>query len=153
MRLEQRLEEMRHSETPWLVDEAWSKIRRGWCLGGEPFRKEMDARLDGALESAKRESLSGEGIRRHDEFEAERLMEQGLKALGLQDGELLGLRKNCPEKYAIAWLIRRNTSVRPQWIKDRLDMGKATNFASFLKRMTDGQFGSEPFEKVKNLVS
>jgi len=148
-RLEQRLVEMRHSDTPWLIDEAWKKIRRGWCLGDELFRLEMEARLDGALKSAKRESFSGEGIRRHDEFEAERLVEQGLTALGLPEEELLGLRKNSPEKYAIAWLIRCNTSVRPLWIKDRLNMGKATNFAAFLRWMTNGEFGAECFEKVK----
>ncbi len=152
-KIEKRLLEMSLSHQPWLVDEAWRKIRRGWCFGDELFRKEMEEQLDGVLESAKRESLSGEGIRRHDEFEAERLVLQGLNVLGLQDGDLPGLKKNCPEKYAIAWLVRRNTSVSPIWIKERLVMGKATNFASFLRRMADGEFGNDFFQKVKTVHS
>ena len=81
------------------------------------------------------------------------MIQQGLDSLELNEGELLGLKKNCPEKYAIAWLIRRNTSVRLQWIKERLHMGKATNFSEFLKKMTAGEYGKECFEKVKNISS
>ncbi|MEA2069634.1 MAG: hypothetical protein U9P12_10565 [Verrucomicrobiota bacterium] len=144
---------MQHSNNPWLIDEVWQRIRRGWCFGDEPFRKEMEKRLGGALETAKRESLSGEGIRRHDETEAERLVQKGLSALNLTNEDLSGMKKNCPEKYAIAWLIRRNTSVRPVWIKERLKMGKATNFADFLKRMTRGEFGAACFETIKDINS
>jgi hypothetical protein len=32
---------MQHSSEPWKADEAWSRIRRGWCFGGSGFRKEM----------------------------------------------------------------------------------------------------------------
>ena len=151
--IEKRLVAMQHSEAPWAMDEAWNKIRRGWCFGDDSFRKEIEGRLDEPLESAKRESFSGEGVQRHDEAEAERLIQQGLLALGLQDDALPKMKKNCPEKYAVAWLVRRYTHVRPQWIKDRLHMGKATNFASFLTRMTDGEFGEDCFCKIKNIKS
>lgn len=30
----QRVEEVRHSDKPWMADESWQKIRRGWVLGG-----------------------------------------------------------------------------------------------------------------------
>lgn len=149
--IEKKVLEMSLADQPWLVDEAWQKIRRGWCFGDEPFREEMKGRLDGVMESVHRESLSGEGVRLHDEFAAERLIEKGLNALGLLDENLSNLKKNCPEKYAIAWLVRRNTCVRPRWIKERLSMGKATNFAAFLKRMSEGEFGVECFQKVKNI--
>jgi hypothetical protein len=32
-------------------------------------------------------------------------------------------------------------------------MGKATNFASFLKRLSDGDFGADHFDLVKNIKS
>jgi len=151
--IEKRLLEMKLSNQPWLVDEVWQKIRRGWCFGDDSFRNEMEERLDGVLNSAKRESFSGEGIRRHDEFQAERLVQQGLKALKLRDKDLSLMKKNCPQKYAIAWLVRRNTSARPQWIKDRLQMRKATNFASFLRRIADGEYGTESVERLRNIKS
>lgn len=151
--IEKRMLEMQHSSEPWTVDDAWRKIRRGWCFGDEIFREEMEGRLDGVLVSTQRESFSGEGVRRHDESAAECLIEQGLNALGLREDDLSALKKNCPEKYAIAWLVRSNTCVRPHWIKERLRMGKATSFATFLRRMMDGDFGVECFEKVKNIVS
>ena len=100
-----------------------------------------------------RNSFSGEQVLGHDEQEAERLVRRGMEALGLADEELAGMRKNCSEKYAIAWLVRRNTCVRNQWLKDRLGMGKATNFASFLGRMERGEFGADCFEAVKNIKS
>jgi hypothetical protein len=113
----------------------------------------MEDKLDGVLGSVKRESVSGEEVRCHDAVEAERLVQAGLAQLNLNEEDLLRLKKNCAEKYAVAWLVRRYTSVRPQWIKERLKMGKATNFAAFLRRMGNGEFGCECFEKVKNIKS
>jgi hypothetical protein len=100
--IERRVLEMRHSSEPWKVDESWAEIRRGWCFGDEAFRDVMKKQLDGSLEAKKRESFSGEGVRQHDEGEAERLIRQGLTALGLEDDDLLSMKKNCPEKYALA---------------------------------------------------
>jgi hypothetical protein len=148
---EKRMVAMQHATEPWKVDEAWDRIRRGECFGDESFRDELNQRLDGCLVSKKRESFSGAAMKRHDEEQANRLIEQGLTALGLQEEDLFRLPKNSPEKYALAWLIRRVTCVRPAWIKERLRMGKATNFANFLKRMTDGEFGAECFGKVKTV--
>jgi len=84
--------------------------------------------------------------------EAERLVIRGLKALGLTDESLDGLKKNCPQKYAVAWLVRRNTCVRNDWIVHRLSMGKGRNFATFLKRMEEGDFGAAYFDKIKNII-
>jgi hypothetical protein len=134
-------------------DAQWKEIRRGWFLGGEPFRMELMDRIGGVMAGKERSSFSGEQVRGHDLIEAERLVQLGLTALKLTEGELDKLRKNCPEKYAIALLVRRNTCVKNQWIKDRLRMGKATNFATFLKRMESEEFGSEYFLKVKNIIS
>lgn len=50
-------------------------------------------------------------------------------------------------------MVRRNTYVKNQWIKDRLKMGKATNFASFPGHMEQGEFGADYFEAVINIKS
>ena len=102
MRLEKRVLEMQHSSEPWKVDEAWGKIRRGWCFGDESFRDKINQRLDGNLVSNKRESFSGPEMRTHDEAAAERLIQAGLKALGLNENDLADLKKNAAEKYALA---------------------------------------------------
>jgi REP element-mobilizing transposase RayT len=149
-----RVEEVRNSNTPWKADENWQKIRRGWFFGGDGFRREMLGRLGRSLEKRKRESYSGEEVKTHDEARAEALVVAGLKKLGLNEPDLGNMIKNSPEKYALAWLVRRNTCVGNGWIKDRLQMGKATNFAELLKKIEDakrGSWGFAPFSRVKNI--
>jgi REP element-mobilizing transposase RayT len=146
-----RMLEIAVSDNPAEYDARWAEIRRGWYLGGASFRDELLERIDGALKGRQRSSFSGEQMLDHDEREAERLVELGLEALELEHADLEKMKKNCPVKYAIAWLVRRNTCVKNQWIKDRLHMGKATNFASFIARMERGEFGSDCFEIVKTL--
>ncbi len=151
-----RVEEVRNSDKPWKADESWQKIRRGWFFGGEGFRAEMLGRLGKAMAGGKRESFSGEEVKTHDEARAEALIVAGLKKLGLKEPELEGMIKNSPEKYALAWLVRRNTCVENGWIKARLRMGKATNFSVLLKKVETskrGTWGYAPFSRVKNIIS
>lgn len=152
----QRVEEVRHSDKPWKADESWQKIRRGWYLGSDGFRREMLDRLGAAMGTSKRESFSGEEVRTHDETRAEELIAFGMKKLKLAEADLDAMIKNSPEKYALAWLVRRNTCVGNGWIKDRLRMGKATNFSTLLKKLETakrGGWGSEALSKVKNIIS
>ena len=152
----QRVEEVRHSDKPWKADESWQKIRRGWYLGGEGFRRVMLDRLGKAMGKGKRESFSGEEVQTHDESRAEELIAAGMETLGLEESDLESTIKNSPEKYALAWLVRRNTCVGNGWIKNRLRMGKATNFSELLKKLEAakrGEWGSAPYAKVKNIKS
>lgn len=152
--MERQVLGMQRSEKPWMADENWSRIRRGWCFGDDVFRKEMMERLDGSLKSKRRESFSGAEIRQHDEVEAERLVKMGLKALGLADGDLGAMIKSSPEKYAIAWLVRKNTCVRSGWIKERLHMGSATNFSDYLRKLESSKrdgWGYTEFDRIQNI--
>ena len=152
----QRVEEVRYSDKPWKADESWQKIRRGWYLGSDGFRREMLDRLGEALVKGKRESFSGEEVRTHDEARAEALIAAGMKALGLSNADLGATIKNSPEKYALAWLVRRNTCVGNGWIKARLRMGKATNFSELLKKLETakrGEWGFEAYSAVENIKS
>ena len=150
--MEKRLLEMRHSSEPWKVDEAWHKIRRGWCFGDDTFRIAMLERLDGSLESVRRDSVSGDEVAMHDEAEAERLVCVGMSAFTLEEAALSRMIKSDPAKYAIAWLVRKNTSVRTRWIKNRLQMGSATNFSAYLRRIEaskQGDWGYDAFQRIK----
>ncbi len=149
-----RVEEVRHSAQPWKADEAWQRIRRGWHMGGEEFRQELLERVGGALKNARRQSFSGGEVQAHDEACAEQWIAKGLKALGITEAELAGLRMNGPEKIALAWLVRRNTSMRTTWIKARLGMGTATCFAAFLKKLEEarkGDWGHDAWRTVRSI--
>lgn len=151
---ERRVLEMQHSSEPWKADEGWDRIRRGWCFGDSGFRKEMTGRLDGTLESKRRESFSGSEIKQHDEKEAERILGLGMKTLGLTDQHLAEQKKGSPGKIALAWLLRKNTCVRNGWIKEQLKMGSATNFSESLRRIESakkGGWGYEEFQCIKNI--
>lgn len=146
--------EMQNSAEPWTVDEEWSQIRRGWCFGDNAFRKALTERIGGTLKSKRRESFSGSEIKQHDEKEAERILELGMKALGLTDQHLSEQKKGSPEKVALAWLVRKNTCVRNGWIKERLKMGSATNFSDALRRIESAKKndpGYKEFQCIKNI--
>ena len=151
-----RVEEVRHAAKPWEADVTWRKIRRGWHVGGEGFRREMLDRVGRALDAGRRASYGGDEVREHGEACAEKWIAKGMAALGLADSDLAGMRMNSPEKYAMAWLARRHTGARPAWIKARLKMGTATGFAHFLGRLETarkGEWGHAAWSKVKNVES
>lgn len=152
--MELRMCELAESDEPRSANEHWRGIRRGWYFGDEDFRDRMLGLLHGVLAGRSRESFSGEEVASHDEATAERLLLAGLEALGIVEEDLAEMKMSSPEKYALAWLIRRNTSVRNRWIKDRLHMGTATNFADFIRRIETskhGKWGCNEFRKVKNI--
>ena len=151
--MHKRVQEMLALDDPGSYDAQWQDIRKGWFLGDDAFRDELIDRIDEVMSGKQRSSFSGQQVQGHDLAEAERLTQLGMEALCLINEELEGLKKNCPEKYAVAWLVRRNTCVQNQWIKDRLRMGKATNFSVFLRRMESGEFGVSCFNQVKNIIS
>lgn len=149
--MQKRLLEIAESETPWNVDERWAKIRRGWCLGGDEFREEMVKHLDEVMAGKRRDSFIGTEARQHDVQKARKLLEEGLTRVGLRPDELAALRKSDPRKMAVAWLIRRNTAVRNEWISDQLHMGRSSKMSYFVKQVEDARSGMllELKEKVK----
>jgi REP element-mobilizing transposase RayT len=152
--LTKRVLEVRHADKPWEADERWKKIRRGWYFGGETFRGRMLEGISEVLSGDGGTPFGGEAIRQHNEEQAERLIAQGLGLLGMKEADLEGLAKNSPEKYALAWPLRRHTGVKVSWIKRRLQMGKATRFSSWLKRLEasrPGQWGYDARSKIKKI--
>ncbi len=107
--MQSRVLEISGCENPAEYDAGWDRIRRGWYLGDETFRKSLMERMDDVVAGKQRDSFSGEQVTGHDEVEAERLVRLGMEILGLADEALGGMKKNCADKYAIAWLVRRNT--------------------------------------------
>ena len=76
--------------------------------------------------------------------------------LGIGNSDLPGKPGCSPDKYALAWLVRRNTGVKVEWIKKRLYMGRATDFSAWLKKLESsghGKWGHESFSKIKCINS
>ena len=144
--MQKRVLEIALSEKPWAVDEQWDSIRRGWCFGSDEFKDKMLEKID--LSSGQRDSFSGDEVGAHDEKEAERLLEGGLRVLDLAESKLCELRKGAEEKALLAWLIRRNTAVSNAWIAGRLQMGRPDCLSRYPRKIEEDQ--SERIRKLKN---
>jgi putative transposase len=116
-------------------EERWKDLRRGWYLGGESFLEKLEKWLDQAVKGHKRESHSGGARQAHDEAAAERLVLRGMKALGLTPSDLAQLPRGAPQKVALAWWVRRQTTVSLRWLSERLVMGHDTRVTKAVSRM------------------
>lgn len=115
-------------------EEEWKKLRRGWYIGGESFRDRLMDRIDGIVKGRKRSSYRSDGLHRHDEREALRRLEQGCKAVGVDLPELWGRRQTDLIKQAVAWHVKRHSTISDAWICDKLEMGSRTNVHRAMKR-------------------
>jgi REP element-mobilizing transposase RayT len=119
------------------------QIRRGWYIGNASFGMDLAGRIAAATDN-----LRGGQRRTHDEVEAERLLAMALGSLGLGEDELLKLKSVALEKQAVAWLLKRNTTVTGVWIAHRLNMGHRVNASraiSLFDKRTD-----TPAKKAKS---
>ena len=105
-------------------------LRRGWCFGSEVFREAILENLDKPVrreQGNSRRGITGS----HNEQEAERLIGEGLKALGMDRRDLAKLPKGSAVKIAIASVVKRRTVVTNAWIAAELHMGAATRVSSY----------------------
>lgn len=149
--MKRRVLEIQHSRDPAEADAQWSSIRRGWAYGSDEFRLKVQDALDRVVSGKRRNSFMGEEIRNHDEQAAEKLFQQGLVLCGLAEEDLPGLKKGDDRKKVIAWSIRKKTSVRVEWIAQRLGMGATSNFSRYI-RAVDGSTEGLLWE-LKNKVT
>jgi hypothetical protein len=67
----------------------------------------------------------------HNDLEAQRLIGEGLKVLGVEREDLAKLPKGSAVKIAIAVLVKQRTVVTNAWIARELHMGAATRVSSY----------------------
>ena len=108
------------------LEASWKGLRRDWYVGGEGFRLGLLARAREMLTGKRRESLGGEVRRAHDQEQAERMVEWGLRRLGVRQEALRNQPKGQAEKQVLAWWLRGQTTVGRRWIAERLEMGYET---------------------------
>lgn len=141
--MDQRVQEIIGHNGSEESDVNWKKIRRGWVLGSPDFVEQMKEKLRDVVAGKRRDSFMGEEIRMHDEKEAARLVEEGLKVCGISAEELPSLKKSDNRKKVIAWRIRKKTSVQIEWICTHLYMGSRSNFARYIRAVDDAEKGGE----------
>lgn len=134
--LEETLEEWRAEG----VGADYRKLRRGWCLGDDAFRKEllgqMQERLGAEHYGAERQETA--------EVRAERIVAGELKRRRWGLGELERQAKGDAVKVAIAERLRVETTMTVQWIAERLQMGTPgyVNHLLYRRRKTPGRYAN-----------
>ena len=149
--MQKRVLEVLHSKDPAKLNAHWGKIRRGWVFGSDDFRRDMQAAVKEVMKGKRRDSFSGEMVGKHDELEAERLLRSGLAACGLTHSELETLKKGDVKKKVIAWLIRKNTSVKNEWISRQLKMGHPSSVSRNVRLVENEKCGAVSELKNKML--
>jgi len=107
------------------------QLRRGWYIGGDSFRGWLSGMLPNHSDN-----LRGDQRKAHDEAEAERLLQRALTELSVSESELLEMKNNRPEKQAVAWLLKKSTTVTGVWITGRLNMGSRANISRALSALS-----------------
>jgi len=98
------------------------QLKRGWFIGSDSFRDQLIDMIPGRTDN-----LRGAQRRAHDEKAAEELLKTVLDTLGISENKLRAMKSTQIEKQAIAWLLKKRTTVTVVWIAERLRMGHRTN--------------------------
>ena len=131
----------------------WKAIRRGWYLGGEGFRGRLLENLGRKIKGFKRDSFERRVILEHGENQAESLVSRGLEILGLPESQLEAVLKNDPRKQALAWLLRKNTTVTISWVGSRLKMGYEGNVTKAVRNVDKSRPGQALNELKRELLA
>ncbi|HZQ48357.1 MAG TPA: transposase [Verrucomicrobiae bacterium] len=130
------------------LEEKWKTLRRGWYLGEEKFFDKLKDRFAALVAGKRGESHSGGAKRAHDESAARQWLIHGLGVLGIRPADLPRLPKGAPEKTALAWWLRRQTTVSLRWVAQELGMGQYTRVTQAVSRMNH-----QPSRKLRQLKS
>ena len=111
-------------------DEEWKPVRRGWCLGGKGFRKELLAEM----RERTGPNHGGEERRETEAAWTEKVLAEELERRRWTARDLAQRRKGDAQKLKIARRLRRETTATLQWIANALYMGAAGSLANLLRR-------------------
>jgi putative transposase len=109
-------------------NEEFDRVRRGWYFGGEQFRSELLAKVEGEA----RGHHFGAEIHEASEAKATRILDEELRRAVWSEAELKLRQKGDPQKLQIARRLRTETTMTLQWIANRLHMGTKTHLSHLL---------------------
>ena len=146
LKYERVLEKRRTAE---MTEEELAPLRRGWCFGGEEFKKQLLAQMDGRLG----DNHSGELRRESAEVKAERIIKEELRRLGWREGDLERHARSDPGKLALAARLRKETTLTLRWITGRLHLGTRKSANARLHAWIKSQSGTSPPSRKKQRAS
>jgi len=116
-------------------DQRRSNLRHGWYWGSQVFAERLLKLASKSLAAGRNRTYRSAAVARaHDQAEAERLLNQGLRAAGLEGSRLDLLPGSDVRKVALADLLLARTVARQSWIADRLAMRSAANVSQQVRR-------------------
>jgi REP element-mobilizing transposase RayT len=122
-------------------------VERGWCLGGEQFRRELLEQVS----TRPGPSHFGEAVQEAELARAERLVVQALGRMGWGEEELRARRKGEPRKVVLARELRSKTTMPLDWIAERLSMGSRGYLAWLLQRGPKGRPAQSEDQHLQNI--
>lgn len=136
-RFEAVMERRRAEETD---PEALGALRRGWCLGGGEFKREMLVRMGGQLREHHAGALHGEAAA----AKAEGIVGEELKRRGWVEEDLEQRPKGDWDKLEIAARLRRETTLTIKAIAARVGLGSSKAANAKLHRHLRGGEANAP---------
>jgi putative transposase len=118
----------------------FGRMCQGWVIGTGAFCAIQRAKL----RHPQAAGGEGENLKARNEREWEERVIESLRRLGKTSGDLVRDRKSAPWKAAIAFFLKRRTSVTNPWLSRRLQMGPP----AMVSRLTTA-FGHLPDEVRK----
>ena len=117
----------------------YQAIRRGWFLGNATLKQELLEQMSARLS----ENHNASERRESGEAQAQKILTEELRRLGWTSADLARQAKGTPEKVAIAWRLRRETTMTLKWIATELRMGAWTHVSNLLsqRRQASGKGG------------
>lgn len=137
-----------------ISEEAEAALRKGWYLGEESFKDKLLTMMDRLREGRNPRNVSGGATKGHGEAEADRLVRDVGKVLGLPTGKSLleKLRKCDERKVLLAALLRRRTSVRLEWISRKLVMGHPGSVSRLLGGISKDRALAKRLEELDKML-
>ena len=114
-----------------------SALRRGWFFGSQEFREmllKLAAKTLAGRAKRKADGYQGAELRDHGERRAERILQAGLEHFGVSREELRSAAKADWRKGLVASLIQKETTVRLDWISQKLSMGERSSCCRTIRR-------------------
>ncbi|HUX08744.1 MAG TPA: transposase [Acidobacteriota bacterium] len=109
------------------LNDEWRAIRRGWHLGSKEFKNRL-LTINGSSPHLSNTQSRTSGLPlNHGDAGAVALIQDCLEVLGINEEDLELLQKSDPRKQAVAWWVRKHTSVTNRWLSNQLHMGHPTN--------------------------
>ena len=137
------------------VDARCSHLRRGWYWGSQEFAGKLRKLSEKLMKERKRSSRAYRKTPQataHSEEQAERWLVEGLKAAGLLEKDLPGLKGSDPRKLAMAELLWKRTTVSQGWIAEKLAMSSAANVSQQLRKCNQEKLQAKLSPKMRGFL-